>query len=71
MYHDQDCEYDLYGGVHEHVELDLTDSLGTMGYEIWVFDYGTFELVGDGGYENWAISGNFVRDGNYVTFNSI
>lgn len=48
-------------GYHQHVELPLTDSLGTMGYEVWVFESGTFELVGDGGYENWCFNGDYDR----------
>jgi len=40
-----------------------------MGYEINVFDEGTFTLHGDGGYLNWAYSGCIKsRDGNYIEF---
>ena len=58
MYHDQDSAYELYGAQHKHVEFDLEAPLGTMGYEIWIFDYGTFQRAGDGGYLNWAYNGN-------------
>jgi hypothetical protein len=40
----------------------------TFGYNIYVFSSGTFVLAGDGGYENWAFAGNFVRNGNTVKF---
>ena len=33
----------------------------TKGYEIYVFDSGTFWLAGDGGYENWAYAGCHTR----------
>ncbi|KAJ9143086.1 hypothetical protein NKR23_g6713 [Pleurostoma richardsiae] len=56
VYYDQDSGYEFYNGAHRHYELDL--ELGfTKGYEIWVFDYGWFELAGDGGYQNWAYGG--------------
>ncbi|EME87064.1 uncharacterized protein MYCFIDRAFT_210681 [Pseudocercospora fijiensis CIRAD86] len=58
MYHDQDSTYKLYGAQHQHVEFDLAAPLGTMGYEIWIFDHGTFQRAGDGGYLNWAYIGN-------------
>lgn len=37
-------------------------------YGIWVFESGTFENKGDGGYINWAFRGWFERDGGYVKF---
>ena len=58
--------------VHVHQELDLGKLLGfidlTQGYEIWVFDSGTFSLAGDGGYENWAFGGCFTRADTEVNF---
>jgi hypothetical protein len=36
--------------------------VGTIGYEIYVFDDGEFTNLGDGGHINWAFAGNFVRD---------
>ncbi|KIM73707.1 hypothetical protein PILCRDRAFT_15002 [Piloderma croceum F 1598] len=48
--------------VHAHYELPLTLSF-TQGYEIWVFNSGTFTLIGDGGYENWATGGCFSKEG--------
>ena len=53
--------------VHYHQELDI--GLGfTKGYEIWVFDSGTFSLAGDGGYVNWAIGGCFSGPKTDVVF---
>ena len=50
----------LNGMVHDHIELPK--KVGTIGYEIYVFDDGEFTNLGDGGYINWAFAGNFVRD---------
>ncbi|EXJ60763.1 hypothetical protein A1O7_04916 [Cladophialophora yegresii CBS 114405] len=70
VYHNQDCGYDLYDATHAHVEFDI--ALGfTKGYEVWVFDHGTFNLVGDGGYSNWAIGGSFDGPSSEVTFYSM
>ena len=53
--------------VHVHQELDI--GLGfTQGYEIWVFDSGTFSRAGDGGFINWAFGGCFTANGADVTF---
>jgi hypothetical protein len=38
-----------------------------MAYGALVFDSGLFVLQGDGGYLNWALMGNFKRDGNNVS----
>ncbi|KAI7364990.1 hypothetical protein KC354_g5235 [Hortaea werneckii] len=40
----------------------------TITYTCYVFDSGDFELKGDGGYLNWAFTGNFKRNGSKVTF---
>ena len=70
VYHDQDSGYNLYNAVHSHYELDLL--LGfTNGYEIWIFDSGTFELAGARGYVNWAYGGNYESDEGSVTFYQI
>ena len=53
VYHDQDSQTNFVNGVHQHYELNLPDGPQTQGYEIYVFDSGTFTLVGDGGYINW------------------
>ncbi|CAF2884816.1 unnamed protein product [Rotaria sp. Silwood2] len=50
----------LNGMEHDHIELPR--KVGTIGYEIYVFDDGEFTNLGDGGYINWAFAGNFVRD---------
>ena len=53
--------------VHVHQELDI--GLGfSQGYEIWVFDSGTFSRAGDGGFINWAFGGCFSENGAHVTF---
>lgn len=70
VYHDQDSGYNLYGATHAHVEMDIFAGF-SQGYEVWVFDYGTFELAGDGGYSNWAIGGNFDGPSSAVTFYSM
>jgi len=57
------------GAVYAHKEIPI--SSGTHGYEIWVLNSGTFQLAGDGGYQNWCVSGLFNLDGDsghYVTF---
>jgi len=68
IFHDQDSTYNLSpDAVHVHHELDI--GLGfTYGYEIWVFDSGTFERAGDGGYINWAFAGCFTQQDADVTF---
>jgi hypothetical protein len=56
------------GIVHNHVELPM--AVGSCGYEIFASPKGQpfkFVLNGDGGYINWAFSGNFNRDGNTLT----
>jgi len=50
----------LNGMIRGHIELPK--KMGTIGYEIYVFDDGEFTNLGDGGYINWAFAGNFVRD---------
>lgn len=39
IYHDQGSGYSFVGATHAHYELNVP--LGTKGYEIFVFDYGT------------------------------
>ncbi|KAK5166984.1 uncharacterized protein LTR77_007713 [Saxophila tyrrhenica] len=71
VYHDQGSTFTPSGDVqHEHYQLDL-DLGGTKGYEILVFDSGTFKLAGDGGFINWCYGGSFANnpDGS-VTFNT-
>jgi hypothetical protein len=41
----------------------------TVNYHWVIFEEGTFDRVGDGGYRNWAFSGVFDRpDDNHVDF---
>lgn len=52
----------LVNATHQHVEFTLLDIAifdFTKGYEVFVFDYGTFYRAGDGGYENWCTWGEF------------
>lgn len=45
--------------AHSHQELKVKFPVGsTIGFEIYTFREGTFELQGDGGYMNWAYGGN-------------
>jgi len=68
IFHNQDSIIALSAdAVHSHFELGTVLSF-TKGYEIWVFDYGTFSLAGDGGYENWAIGGCFSGPRTAVIF---
>ncbi len=57
-----------------HVELKLVLSF-TQGYDVYVFDSGTFTLKGDRGFENWCFIGNYnwdsVHNGNFVSFSKI
>jgi hypothetical protein len=71
VYHDQDSQFNGVNAVHQHVELNLGFFSTTQGYEVQIFDSGTFTLVGDGGYLNWCFGGNYDRNGNFVQFNPI
>lgn len=56
------------GVVHDHVELPM--AVGSCGYEIFGSPKGQpfkFVLNGDGGFINWAFSGDFNRDGKTLT----
>ena len=56
--------------IHQHVELPL--SVGTRGYEVYFSPKGQpfeFVLEGDGGYINWAYSGDFTRNEGTLTAN--
>lgn len=70
IFHDQNSVFHPDVGFHSHYELDLEGYFGTrtQGYEVWVFNSGTFTHAGDGGYINWAFSGSFDRNDNQVTF---
>ncbi len=70
VFHNQDSTTSFSGWHHIHYELDLHAFKMTVGYEIYSFDYGNFTLAGDGGYENWAFSGNyaFEEGSSFVNF---
>lgn len=56
--------------VHCRTDLDL--GLGFVEkYETYVFEYGEFALVGQGGYESWSFDGNYTQKDNHVVFNGI
>lgn len=56
---------------HHHEELKLT-SPRTKGYEVYIFESGTFNLEGDGGLINWCFGGRYERDGSSrVNFSKI
>ncbi|KAJ3505030.1 hypothetical protein NLJ89_g7627 [Agrocybe chaxingu] len=53
---------------HWHHELDVYGA-GTIGYEIYWARSGVFSLNGDGGFENWAYTGNVQKlDGGRVLY---
>lgn len=59
--------FSLFGPVHCHYELPLQPIGGfarTQGYEVYTFDSGTFNLTGDGGFQNWCFSGSYTLDPN-------
>ncbi len=61
----------LVNSVHNHVELPVQVP-NTKGYETYVFDYGDFNMMGDGGFINWCFMGNFDRTGaGRVSFHPI
>jgi len=56
--------------THSHQEFDIKVG-GTIGYEIYAFKSGEFWRQGDGGYLNWAYSGNVKSkndNGKHLTF---
>ncbi|KAK5122221.1 hypothetical protein LTR85_004131 [Meristemomyces frigidus] len=56
------------GSQQQQLQCQTPNNKQTISYDCYVFDSGNFELQGDGGYLNWAFTGNFKRDGNKVTF---
>ncbi|KAI0441460.1 hypothetical protein F4803DRAFT_414448 [Xylaria telfairii] len=63
MYHDQSSTYNLKNNHHKHVEVNLIEFFDTTkGYEIFVFDTGTFNLAGDGGNRNWGWRGCYYQE---------
>ena len=68
IYHAQCSKTNFKNSQHQHVEVNLATA-GTKGYEVHVFESGTFDLCGDGGYRNWAFTGCVTkRDGGHVEF---
>lgn len=62
--------HDFVNAVSVHCELPLDDGILdlTEDYNLYLFDFGTFTLQGDGGYVNWAFGGHFDRNDHEVTF---
>ncbi|KAK7947933.1 uncharacterized protein PG986_008819 [Apiospora aurea] len=60
VYHSQKSRYRLQGTRHEHFELDKF-LVGSYGYEIWVFESGSFTLEGGRDATEWGWRG--CRDG--------
>jgi hypothetical protein len=60
-------------GVVERIPVTYNDIKKTrfIPYEIIVFQRGSLVRLGDGGYINWCFSGNFDREGEFVTFKDI
>ncbi|MCJ1328675.1 hypothetical protein MMC10_005352 [Thelotrema lepadinum] len=58
----------LVNSQMSQIECDCPASKSKLSYSCYIFDSGPFQLQGDGGYLNWAFTGNFVRDKNKVTF---
>ncbi|KAF6759307.1 ectomycorrhiza-regulated small secreted protein [Ephemerocybe angulata] len=55
---------------HWHYEFDINPG-GTIRYELYWFESGTFELQGDGGFINWAWTGqvsSISPSGRVITF---
>jgi hypothetical protein len=68
VYHNQDSQFSGVNVVHMHVEMNLNFLGETQGFEVQVFDSGTFMLEGDGGFANWCFDGNFNHNGDFVQF---
>ena len=56
--------------VHCRTELDLGLGFADK-YDTYVFEFGEFALVGEGGFENWSFDGNYTKKGSQVIFNGI
>ena len=62
VFHNQDSVTNFKGGNHTHYEsvlgkVPIIGTTLTQGYEIRVFDHGTFHRAGDGGFVNWCFDG--------------
>lgn len=62
VYQDPDSVYNFTNTFHFHHEVNHTNGHNTKGFDIHVFNEGTFHRAGDGGFVNWAFVGNFTRD---------
>jgi hypothetical protein len=67
----QSVDRNLVGEVHVVQVLGLPFPFGSRTYDIFLCKSGELTRHGDGGYENWAFNGNYVREGDHVTFSPI
>jgi hypothetical protein len=68
---DQNNDASQLRGVIAYFTYQCSGIGGVINFGVWFFESGMFVLRGDGGYENWAFSGNFKRtgkDGKTVVF---
>lgn len=61
----QPYETDIRG---ETVQYTQTFDYDGVPFIIWIFKKGKFVNKGDAGFNNWAMYGNFKKDGKTVTF---
>lgn len=50
-------------------EYEMNQDAGGCRYNIYVGAKGDWINKGDGGWINWAMTGNYNKNGNYVHFN--
>ena len=57
--------------IHQHFEVDISLG-GTVGYELYMGNSGTFKRLGDGGFINWGYNAVLAKDaeedGSLLTF---
>jgi len=56
----------LKGSQQQHMDC-VCPSGGHVNYTAYIFDEGVFLHQGDGGFLNWAFTGDFIRDGDKVS----
>jgi hypothetical protein len=50
------------------IKFYATTKYGYITYGIWIFESGTFQNKGDGGWINWVFYGRFKRNDGFVRF---
>ncbi|KAF2468692.1 uncharacterized protein BDR25DRAFT_264511 [Lindgomyces ingoldianus] len=63
----QNTDRHFVNEIHQNTEVDL-GVFGKRHYDVYFCTSGDFTRYGDGGFENWCFNGNYVRDGDHVTF---